>query len=193
MKEAPVHMEDAKIIELYWERDEQAIAESEKKYGAYCRSVAHNILSDAEDEEECVNDTWLRAWNAIPPERPRMFSVFLGKITRNLAIDLYRKKHREKRGAGETALVLDELSECVSGKDDPVDKVMEQDLRDQINGYLRVLPDEKRSIFVLRYWYAESVSGIAKRFGMTTTNVSVILSRLRAGLRAHLTERGWNL
>ncbi|MBP5249296.1 MAG: sigma-70 family RNA polymerase sigma factor, partial [Lachnospiraceae bacterium] len=180
-------------IELYWERDEQAIAESEKKYGAYCRAVAHNILSDAEDEEECVNDTWLRAWNVIPPERPRMFSVFLGKITRNLAIDLYRRKTREKRGGGETALVLDELSECVSGNDDPVDKVMEHDLREQISNFLRSLPPEKRSVFVLRYWYAESVSNIAKRFGMTTTNVSVTLSRLRAGLKKHLTERGWNL
>ena len=111
-------MEDERIVLLYWDRDEAAISESSMKYGAYCTSIAQNILKNPADAEECVNDTWLHAWNAMPPHRPSLLSTFLGKITRNLSFDLYRKMHRKKRGESQMDAVLDELEECVSGKDD---------------------------------------------------------------------------
>ena len=111
-------MDDNDIIQLYWDRNEQAIRITSDKYGHYCKAIARNILNNEEDAEECVNDTWLHAWNAMPPHRPSLLSTFLGKITRNLSFDLYRKMHRKKRGESQMDAVLDELEECVSGKDD---------------------------------------------------------------------------
>ena len=186
-------MEDAEIVQLYWDRDEQAVYESSRKYGAYCSAVACNILHDHADVQECVNDTWLHAWNAMPPHRPSVLSVFLAKITRNLSFDLYRRKHREKRGGHNIVLVLDELAECVSGKDDPEKDLHAKQLREDIGRFLEKLPEDKRYMFILRYWYAYSIADIAERFSKSENNVSVSLSRIRTRLRTYLIERGYDI
>ena len=186
-------MEDERIIDLYWARDREAVAETEKKYGGYCFAVASNILQNREDAEECVNDTYFKTWNAIPPTRPRIFPAFLGKITRNLAFNRYRMENAEKRGGGEIALVLDELGEIVSGKDDVEKKLELSELKDAINGFLKGLSADKRNIFVRRYWYCDSVKEISERYGMTEASVSMNLMRLRKRLYGFLTERGFEI
>ena len=186
-------MDDERIVALYWERNEQAITASSEKYGAYCQRIARNILASREDAEECVNDTWLHAWQAMPPGRPSVLSSFLGKITRNLSFDRYRRLHRGKRGGGQIDLVLDELAEIVSGRDDPEAQWQAKELQAEIARFLSSLPREKRCLFLLRYWYAESVADLAKRFAMSENNVSVSLNRIRKKLRAHLVERGYEL
>ena len=186
-------MDDEMILDLYWDRKESAITETAKKYGGYCQTIAHNILNNWADEEECVNDTWLHAWNAIPPHRPSPLAAFLGKITRNLSLDLYRKKHREKRGGDGVDLVLDELAELVSGKDDPEGSISEKELKKDINEFLATQPRDRRYMFILRYWYAYSISEIAERFSMRENTVSVNLSRLRSSLKAYLVERGYEI
>lgn len=185
-------MEDDKIVQLYWDRDEAAITATSDKYGAYCLSISRNILGNNEDAQECVNDTYLKAWNTIPPHRPAMLSTFLGKITRNLSFDRYKSSRRDKRNGSQTALVLDELGEIIADKrsDDEIDR---RELLESINSFLSALPPDKRKLFVLRYWYAFDISGIAGRFGMTENNVSVTLNRLRKKLREYLKERGFDL
>jgi len=186
-------VEDAKIVQLYWDRDEQAIPETADKYGRYCTSIARNILGNKEDAEECVNDTYLNAWDAMPPHRPNMLSTFLGKITRNLSFNRYKHNTAEKRGGGELPLVLDELSELVSGTEDVGREVEYHELVKALNQFLQGLPMEKRMIFVRRYWYTDSVSEIANRFGMKEGTVSMTLNRLRNRLRNYLLERGFEL
>ena len=186
-------MDDERIVQLYLERNEQAIPETASKYGNYCRSIAQNILGNKEDAEECVNDTYLNTWNAIPPHQPKMLSTFLGKIARNLAFNRYKHNTAEKRGGKEVALVLEELAGCVSGKDD-VEKAYEhKELVAAINHFLSELSEEKRNIFVCRYWYADSIADIATRFNMTKASVTMILKRLRTKLHKYLTERGYEL
>lgn len=186
-------MEDAKIVQLYWDREEQAIPETADKYGRYCTSIARNILANKEDAEECVNDTYLNAWNTMPPHRPNSLSTFLGKITRNLSFNRYKHNTAEKRGGGELPLVLDELSELVSGTEDVGREVEYHELVKALNQFLQGLPMEKRMIFVRRYWYTDSVSKIANRFGMKEGTVSMTLNRLRNRLRNYLLERGFEL
>ncbi len=186
-------MEDTEIVALYWARDQRAIAESQDKYGAYCASIARSILRSPEDTEECVSDTWFRAWNAIPPQRPNLLSAFFGRITRNLAFDRYRSQSAAKRGGTETALVLEELGDCVSGKEDPAQRLDEQELMADLNAFLRSLPPEKRRLFLRRYFYAEPIYEIAGRFGMKENRVAVSLHRLRKQLRDYLLERGHSL
>ena len=186
-------MTDDDIVKLYWDRNETAITETSGKYGAYCSSIAYNILYNHSDAEECVNDTWLHAWNAMPPQKPSILSAFLGKITRNLSFDLYKKLHREKRGGDGIDLVLDELAECVSGGESPESSFDAEELRKDIDDFLNSLPEEKRYMFILRYWYADSVSSIAKRYLTTENSVSVTLNRLRTRLKTYLTERGYDL
>ena len=186
-------MEDKEIVRLYWDRDENAIYESSRKYGAYCSSIARNILKNFADAQECVNDTWVRAWNSIPPHRPSVLSVFLGKITRNLSFDLYRKQHRDKRGGHTIDLVLDELEECVSGKNDPEKDWHEKELSEDIDRFLDTLPEDKRDMFILRYWYADSLSDIAERYSTNVNNVSVTLNRIRKKLKNYLVERGYDI
>lgn len=185
-------MEDDKIVQLYWDRDEAAINATSDKYGAYCLSISRNILDNNEDAQECVNDTYLKAWNTIPPHRPAMLSTFLGKITRNLSFDRYKANRRDKRGGSQTALVLDELGEIIADKrtDDEIDR---KELLESINSFLSSLQPDKRKSFVLRYWYAYSIPEIAKRFGMTENNVSVSLNRTRQKLKNYLKERGFDL
>ncbi|MBR6173412.1 MAG: sigma-70 family RNA polymerase sigma factor [Eubacterium sp.] len=186
-------MEDERIIQLYWDRDEKAIEESSVKYGAYCMHISRNILQTEEDAEECVNDTWLHAWNSLPPQKPSVLSAFLGKLTRNLAFDRYRKLHRKKRGGHSVELVLDELGEIVSGKDDPEGLVQEKELKEAINQFLLELPEEKRVLFIKRYWYSCSISEIAEAMGMSSNSVSVNLNRLRQKLKGFLYERGYEI
>ena len=186
-------MEDVKIIDLYWERNQQAIPVTAEKYGGYCTSIARNILESEEDAEECVNDTWLGAWNSMPPHRPNMLSAFLGKITRNLSFNRRRQDSARKRGGGELPLVLDELGECVSGKASVEGEYDRKELLSAINGFLEELSPEKRAMFVCRYWYADRVGDIAARLGMSENHVSVTLTRLRRKLHEHLTKEGFTL
>ncbi len=186
-------MEDRKIVNLYWERNSNAIKETASKYGGYCKAIAKNILGNNEDAEECVNDTYLNTWNSIPPNRPNVLSTYLGKITRNLSFDRFRQRHADKRGGGEIELVLDELGECVSGADSVEQKVEKKELIRAINSFLDTLSQEKCNIFLCRYWYAIPVSEIATRFGMSEGNVSVTLTRIRIKLKNYLKERGYDL
>ena len=186
-------MDDNGIIQMYWDRNDQAISATSKKYGHYCKAIAKNILNNEEDAEECVNDTYFNAWNAMPTHWPEQLATFLGKITRNLSFNMYKHNHAEKRGGCEITLVLDELADCVSDMDD-VEKIIDlQELTKAINSFIKSLPTEKCNIFVRRYWYAESIAEIAKDYGMLQGNVSKTLERVRKQLKAYLTERGFDL
>lgn len=183
-------MEDSKIVELYWERSEDAISQTKSKYGRYCHSIAYNILHSDEDAEECVNDTYVRAWSAIPPQRPTKLSAFLGKITRNIALDRYDASTAKKRD-GTVALVLDEIAECVPDTDIAV--ADEYILKDTINGFLRSLPQRTRIVFMRRYWYLCSVEEIARDLDMSESNVKVTLMRTRTRFREYLVRKGINV
>lgn len=185
--------EDAEIVQLYWDRNELAIPATSEKYGSYCRAIAGNILGSREDAEECVNDTYLRAWNSIPPSRPGLLSAYLGKITRNLALNRYRYHTAEKRGGGEVPLVLAEIAELVSDTDGVEQEMDRRALAEAVSAFLAQLPAERRRLFVRRYWYLDGVAQIAAWFGMTENQVSVTLSRLRAKLKDYLVERGFTL
>ncbi len=184
-------MDDSQIIELYWQRDTDAISETAGKYGAYCFAIADNILHNAEDSEECVNDTWLHAWNAIPPQRPGSLRMFLAKITRNLSFNRFNAKNARKRGGGEIALVLDELAECLGGGTDTESAYEAKELRQSIRDFVRALPERDGNVLVRRYFFAESIADIAKRYGLTENNVTVILSRTRRKLKAYLLKEGY--
>ena len=186
-------MEDTEIVGLYWDRDQRAIPATAEKYGAYCAGIAQNILGSREDAEECVNDTWLRAWNAMPPHRPAVLSAFLGKITRNLSLNRRRDSRADRRGGGQRAAVLEELGEVVSGGDSVEQALEQRELLREIDAFLAALPAVQRDLFLCRYWYFDSVGEIARRFGRRPNSVSVLLRRLRLRLRDHLTERGFAL
>lgn len=184
-------MEDSEIINLYFARNQAAIAETSKKYGSYCRTVADNILHNPEDTEECVNDTWLRVWDAIPPARPARLRLFLAKITRNLAFDRYKQCSAEKRGGGEIAAVLDELSECVADTVDVEGELQSRALRRCIAEFAAELPQRERRVFIGRYFYAQSIAEVAAQLGIRRNHVYVLLSRVRKKLRTHLEEEGF--
>lgn len=184
-------MKDEQIIALYWDRDEHAIRETNIKYGAYCFSVAHRILNSREDSEECVSDTWLRAWNAMPPKRPDRLRLFLARITRNLSFDRYRLLTADKRGRGEIAVVLDELAECLPAPTDVAAELEAAELEHCINRFLHSLTSRESDIFLRRYFFAESVSQIAVHYTLQPSNVLVILSRTRQKLKAHLQKEGF--
>ena len=185
-------MQDEEIIALFFARKEEAIAQTREKYGAYCRHIAMNIVMDEGDTEECVNDAYFALWNTIPPEHPRHFAAYLGKITRNLAFNRYRSKATAKRGEHEVPLVLDELANLIGG-DDVESAVDSRALSAEISAFLRELPKEKRVIFLSRYWYAKSVRDIAREMGMSEAGVSMTLLRLRKKLGERLSERGFSL
>ena len=182
-------MEDQRIVELYWERSEDAITETQKKYGRYCHIIAYNILYSDEDAEECVNDTYLKAWDAMPPHKPERLSTFLGKITRNLALDRYSRSRAQKRVAVGTELILGELEECIpdAGAADVSEEMI---LRDAINGFLGSLPKQTRILFLRRYWYLCSIKEIARDFAMTENRVKVTLLRTRTKFKAYLEKEG---
>lgn len=183
-------MEDKDIVDLYWQRSERAIAESAAKYGAYCRSIAGRILRNEEDTEECVSDTWLHAWNAMPPQRPAILSSFLGRITRNLSFDRRRSQTAQRRGGGSLTLALDELSECLPSAVLVEHALEEKELAALIDRFLRTLPERECSLFLRRYWYVDSIDEIARRYAMKPNSVKSILFRTRARLREVLRKEG---
>lgn len=183
-------MEDSRIIELYWERSEQAIAETAAKYGAYCYAIAYNVLNNREDAGECVNDTYLGAWDSMPPQRPSILSAFLGKITRNLSLRRWRDAHVQKRGGGQLPVVLEELEECIRGKLSIEEQVEAKELSQWVNAFVSELPEVERKVFVCRYWYLDPVDAIALRYGFTKSKVKSMLMRTRGKLRACLEAHG---
>lgn len=186
-------MDDKQIVDLYWERSETAISETSKKYGKYCSYIAYNILHNHEDCEECVNDTYMKAWNTIPPQCPSRLATFLGKITRNLSLDRFEKYTAQKRGAGQTTLVLEELKECIPASDHADQAVDDMLLAEIINGFLDTLPSETRKFFVRRYWYLSPVREIASDYAVSESKVKMILMRTRNKLKKVLEEEGISL
>ena len=186
-------MTDLQIIDLYWCRSEDAIAESDAKYGSYCFAVSNNILLDALDAEECVSDTWLRAWSAMPPERPDKLKLFFAKITRNLSIDRLKAKLAQKRGGGETELILEELEQCIASAGNVETAYIAKELGSSINQFVRRLPERDGNLFIRRYFYGEDMETVARRYGVTAHNAAVILSRVRQKLKRHLEREGFNL
>lgn len=183
-------MDDGKIIDLYWQRSERAIEATDRKYGTYCFTIADNILENREDSQECVNDTYLHAWDAMPPQKPNKLRMFLARITRNLAFDRYKARNTQKRG-GELAVVLDELQECIPDSLDTEGQVLAKELESIIGAFVRELPQKERDLFVRRYFFAEPANVIARNYGMKPGTVSVTLSRIRAKLHAHLQKEGY--
>lgn len=186
-------MEDREIVRLYLDRNTAALGETAAKYGNYCNSIAKNILGSAEDAEECVNDAYLNAWNSIPPHRPETLAAYLGKLTRNLAFDRFRRQTADKRGGGETTLVLEELSDCVSGTNSVEQEFDRKEFVQAINDFLIGLPQRKCQIFLCRYWYAYSIPEIAEKFSITEGNASVTLNRIRAKFKKFLAERSYDI
>lgn len=179
-------MEDSSIVDLYWARSENAITETSCKYGKYCYAIAYNILFNPEDAEESVNDTYMDAWNAMPPHRPSLLSTFLGKITRQHSIDKWRIKKAEKRGGGEIILALEELNDCVPSNQDVEQTLELRELTNAINLFLRGLPEMERNVFVSRYWFLASVKEIAERFSIGESKAKTMLFRTRKKLQTYL-------
>ena len=184
-------MDDHKIIEMYWNRDQKAIYYTSQKYEGYCYSIAFNILNNKEDSEESVNDTWLAVWNDIPPQRPNIFKLFLARITRNLAINVLKAKKTRKRSAGEGGLVLEELSECVSDGRDIAGELEAKELESAIGTFVAGLPEREGDIFIRRYFYVEKVKDIALEYKIKSHNVTMILQRTRTKLKEYLIKEGY--
>ena len=183
-------MEDGKIIELYWARSQQAIAESEKKYGPYCHTIARRILEREEDAEECVNDTWLRAWNVMPPQRPGILSAFFGKVTRNLSLDRWRQTRAAKRGGSQVEVALHELEDCLPDRGRLDENLEARETAALISAFLRQQDQTDRALFVRRYFHLEPLGELALRFGMTTGQVKSRLHRMRGRLKLELEREG---
>lgn len=183
-------MEDSRIIEMYWQRDEQALTHTREKYGAYCHTIAWQILHSREDAAECENDTYLRAWNAMPPDRPHGLRAYLGAITRRLSLDRWRERKSAKRGGGEVALSLEELGECVSHPDTVPAAVEAGEVSAILSDFLRSLPSAECDLFLRRYWYFDSVAQIARRYGYSESKVKMTLRRTREKLRVALEKEG---
>lgn len=183
-------MQDHQIIELYYQRSEEAIAATAAKFGGYCYSIAYQILSDRSDAEETVSDSYLDAWNSIPPHRPFSLSAFLGKITRRNALDRWEFYHAQKRGGGDITLALEELGECIPSGRDPQVELEAAELAQCINDFVKELPEPERNVFIRRYWAVESVRQIADRYGFSQSKVKSMLHRTRGKLRACLEKEG---
>jgi len=184
-------MDDTSIVQLYWDRSEQAIAETDIKYGAYCYSIAYNVLACNEDAEESVSDTYMAAWNKLPPHRPAILSVFLGKITRCISINRWKSRNTCKRGGGEILLALEELGDCV---DQSQNVALTYESKEQIrtlNHFLDTLPEVQRDIFLRRYWFFDPIGDIAQSYGFSTSKVTSMLHRLRIKLRVQLEKEGF--
>ena len=182
-------MTDAQIIRLFWDRDEDAIGACERRYGQYCRRIAMNVLHDSSDAEECVNDSWHRAWRSIPPETPSSLGAYLGRITRNLALSRYRADHTQKRFHG-VAVLLSELEDCI-----PSTEIWDRDLEHEhlvgvVDAWLRSLPQEERVLFVRRYWYGDALEALARSWGWSESRISKRLSSLRKQLKIRLDQEG---
>ena len=184
-------MNDEQIIQLFFTRNEDAIRQTDDRYGAKLTRLSENIVGSREDAQECVNDTYHDAWNAMPPHRPSVLSAFLGKITRRISIDRWRKRNAEKRGGGELPLALEELEECVSGSGSVEDEVQRKELEQLLDRFLDALPVTERRVFLRRYWYLDSVQSIARQFGFSRSKTASMLHRTRAKLRALLEKEGY--
>ena len=184
-------MEDKQIVDLYWAREESAIYETDVKYGSYCHSIAYTILQNQQDAEESVNDTYMDAWNTMPPNRPSILATFLGKITRRISIDRWRIRSAKKRGGDEITLALDELEECVSSSHDVELQAQRNELIAALHSFLDHLPETERRIFLLRYWYLEPIQSIADQYGFTQSKVASMLHRIRGKLRKQLEKEGY--
>ena len=186
-------MEDEKIVDLYWQRSESAIRETEIKYDRYLTKIAYNILADAEDSRESVNDTYLAAWNSMPPHRPRVLSTYLGKLTRRISIDCFRRRTRQKRGGSEYELSLSELGDCVSGGNTTEEIINVRLLADAIGIFLRLQSEEARNAFIGRYYYLDSLKEVAAYCGMTESKCKTLLFRTRVALKEYLREEGFEV
>lgn len=184
-------MDDKSIIDLYFSRNEDAIAQTDKKYGRYCYSIAYNILTNKEDAEESVSDTYMTAWRAIPPRRPSVLSTFLGKITRHISIDRWRERSATKRGGGEVPLALEELKDCISGMQDVEMEYERKEILKIYVKFLDALPNIERRVFLCRYWYVEPIETIADTFGFSQSKVKTMLHRTRAKLRKQFAKEGF--
>ena len=183
-------MEDAVIVDLYWQRSDRAIPETDRKYGRFCHTIAYNICTNHEDAEECVNDTWMKAWNSMPTDRPRRLAPYLGKMTRWLSLSRLREKNSLKRGGGETELALDELEECIPSRGSVEQHVEAQELEQAINAFLSALSVTERKVFVARYWFVVPIKEIADKLNCSPGKVKTALYRLRGRLRGYLQEEG---
>ena len=186
-------MQDEKIVDLYWQRNEDAITETKNKYERYLLKVAHNILDDVEDSQESVNDTYLAAWNSMPPNKPNVLSTYLGKITRRISIDIFRKKNRVKRRASEYAISLTELEDCVSVRNTPDEELEVKLLADAINAFLRTIPADARNLFIGRYYFLDSLQDVARYCGMSESKAKSMLFRTRCNLRTYLEKEGFEV
>ena len=184
-------MEDQGIIDLFFERSEQAITETDKKYGGYCYAIAYNILSSREDSEESVSDTYLTAWNTIPPRKPNILSAFLGKITRCISINRWKARSAAKRGGGQIILTLEELNDCIDGSQNVEASFDEHELAECLNLFLDSLAKNERDIFLRRYWLFDSIADIAQSYGFTQSKVTSMLHRIRGKLRKQLEREGF--
>lgn len=186
-------MQDEKIIELYFERDERAIEETAAKYENYLFKIAMNVLSDREDSRECVNDSYFAAWESIPPARPKGLSGYLGKITRRISIDRYRYKTRDKRRESEYTVSLDELSECIEARENAEAAAEVKELSGAISKFLQRQPKEKRILFIMRYYFFDSLSEAAENCGISENKAKKILFNMRNSLREYLEKEGFLL
>ena len=184
-------MDDKSIIDLYFSRNQDAITQTDKKYGRYCYSIAYNILTNKQDAEESVSDTYMTAWSTIPPRRPSVLSTFLGKITRHIAIDRWRERSASKRGGGEVTLALEELEECIAGHQNLEMEFERKELLRAYVKFLDTLPVTERRVFLCRYWYVESIETIADKFGFSQSKVKTMLHRTRVNLRKQFAKEGF--
>ena len=183
-------MDDAKIVELYWARSDAALTETAKKFGPYCHTIAYNVLENVEDSEECVNDTYMRAWNSMPDKRPAALAPYLGRITRNLALNRIIEKNTLKRGGGEVTLALDELDECTASSYSLEREVESREIAAAMNRFLSKLPETERALFVSRYWFMAPVRELAEKFGFSESKTVSMLRRTRLKLGKFLTGEG---
>ena len=183
-------MDDNRIVELYWQRDEDAIKETKDKYGKYCYAIAYNILSDREDAEECENDTYLEAWQSMPPEKPDPLRGFLGMLSRRISLDRWRKRHAAKRGGGEISLSFDELEECIPYGKSIDEELAAEELAKLISAFLENLSEMEGNVFLRRYFYFDSINDICQRYGFGQSKVKMMLKRTREKLLVRLTEEG---
>lgn len=183
-------MDDRCIVELFLERSEEALLQTDIKYGRYCHRIAFNVLGNDEDSEECVNDAYMRVWGSIPPNEPTSLSSYVGKITRNLALDKLRQKNSGKRGSGEVPVLLDELAECVSGRDELARRQDSAEITEAINSFLEALNPVERGVFMRRYWMMEPIADVAARYDISVSKTTTMLFRLRTKLKKHFMKEG---
>lgn len=186
-------MTDNAIINLFWDRNELAISSTEEKYQSYLYKISTNILYNEQDVKECLNDTYLSVWNSIPPNRPKSFKVYIGKIIRNISLNKLKSERAKKRGGGQAEAVLCELNECVSTVFDIAEELNEKELTGLIEIFLRSQPKQKRNVFIKRYWYLNSINEISAEFNMNESKVTAILFRMRKELKTILEKEGFHL